>query len=61
MYRFAIEKLDSSRITPALCKEDISVWKAVGLRFGGCHCLLGKSGIDEELISTTSFRSIGDA
>lgn len=22
-----------------LCKEDLSVWKAVGLRWRGCHCL----------------------
>src|SRR5262249_23895991 len=39
LYRFAIERLDRQRIIPALCKEDVSVWKAVGLEFDGCHCL----------------------
>ena len=29
MYRFAIDRLDRKKITPALCKEDVSVWKAV--------------------------------
>lgn len=40
MFRFAVRQLKGN-ITPALCKEDISLWKEVGLKFNGCHCLLG--------------------
>ncbi len=40
MFKFAIERLDAE-IAPALCKEDSQVWRRVGLRFAGCHCLLG--------------------
>ena len=40
LFRFAVTKLKTS-ITPALCKEDISLWKEIGLKFKGCHCLLG--------------------
>jgi len=40
MFRFAIDRLKSS-ITPALCKEDRALWKALKLEFDGCHCLLG--------------------
>ena len=42
--RFACERLDRDRFTVALCKEHKSVWKALGLRFGGCNCLLARSG-----------------
>ena len=42
MFRFAIDHLNS-KITPALCKEDKAVWKALGMRFQGCHCLLGRN------------------
>jgi hypothetical protein len=28
------------RIVPALCKEDQALWRALGLPFRGCHCLL---------------------
>jgi spore photoproduct lyase len=41
MYRFALKRLDRTRVVPALCKEDRTVWEAVGLPFNGCHCLLG--------------------
>jgi spore photoproduct lyase len=58
MYRFALDRLDRSKITPALCKEDVSVWKAVGLRFGGCHCLLAGSTVPGELISTKCYRAV---
>lgn len=58
MYRFALDRLDQSRITPALCREDVSVWDAVGLKIDGCHCLLGGSAVPKELISTNSFRSV---
>ncbi len=40
MFRFAIDHLKVD-ITPALCKEDKGLWKALGLKFQGCHCLLG--------------------
>jgi DNA repair photolyase len=40
LFRFAIEHLNA-RITPALCKEDKALWKALKLEFNGCHCLLG--------------------
>jgi spore photoproduct lyase len=40
LFRFAVERLDRTRIIPALCKEDVSLWEAVGLKFQGCHCLL---------------------
>ncbi|HSZ59424.1 MAG TPA: hypothetical protein VK797_27520 [Tepidisphaeraceae bacterium] len=55
MYRFAIDRLDSRRITPALCKEDVSVWRAVGLKFDGCHCLLKGSDVADEIVSTESY------
>jgi spore photoproduct lyase len=41
MFRFAIKQIKAG-ITPALCKEDASLWKKVGLKFDGCHCLLGR-------------------
>jgi spore photoproduct lyase len=40
MFRFAIDHLKPD-IVPALCKEDKALWKALGLGFQGCHCLLG--------------------
>ena len=42
MFRFAIDRLKST-VKPALCKEDRALWKALGLRFDGCHCLLGRN------------------
>ena len=41
LFRFAIERLDGN-ITPALCKEDNALWKALKMKFDGCHCLLGR-------------------
>jgi DNA repair photolyase len=58
MYRFALDRLDRKKIIPALCKEDVSVWKAVGLTFDGCHCLLGGEAVPKELVSTQSYRSV---
>ena len=40
LFRYAITKLDNA-IVPALCKEDASVWRKLGMSFQGCHCLLG--------------------
>lgn len=40
MFRFAIQRLNP-KVIPALCKEDKTLWDAVGLKFAGCHCLLG--------------------
>jgi spore photoproduct lyase len=42
MFRFAVDRLKGS-IKPALCKEDRALWKALGMRFDGCHCLLGRN------------------
>jgi spore photoproduct lyase len=42
LFRFAIDRLRTN-ITPALCKEDKALWKALGLKFDGCHCLLGRN------------------
>ncbi len=42
MFRFAMSHLKTS-IKPALCKEDRALWKALGLQFDGCHCLLGRN------------------
>ena len=39
LFRFAIAKL-AAPIVPALCKEDQALWRALGLAFRGCHCLL---------------------
>jgi spore photoproduct lyase len=58
LYRFAIERLDRRRITPALCKEDVSVWKAVGLPFNGCHCLLEGADVPDEIVSTNSYMQL---
>jgi spore photoproduct lyase len=55
MYRFAVSHLDRKRITPALCKEDVSVWKEVGLRFQGCHCLQKGADVPAEIVSTDSY------
>lgn len=41
MFQFALERLAKGTAVPALCKEDASLWKALGLSFRGCHCLLG--------------------
>ncbi len=60
MFRFALERLDRSKITPALCKEDVTVWEAVGLKFQGCHCLLAGTDVPDELVTTRSFRSVVD-
>jgi spore photoproduct lyase len=40
LFRYVINKL-SSKVTPALCKEDQQLWRELGLEFRGCHCLLG--------------------
>jgi len=58
LYRFALERLDQRRITPALCKEDVSVWKTVGLEFKGCHCLLEGTSIPNEIVSTVSYTQV---
>ena len=42
MFPFAVDKLKGS-IKPALCKEDRALWKALGMKFDGCHCLLGRN------------------
>lgn len=42
MFRFAIDRL-KAEITPALCKEDKALWRALRMRFQGCHCLLGRN------------------
>lgn len=42
MFRFAMSHLKMS-IKPALCKEDRALWKALGMHFAGCHCLLGRN------------------
>jgi spore photoproduct lyase len=48
LFRFAIEKL-AHPIVPALCKEDQTLWRELGLRFQGCHCLLsGSDGLVRE-------------
>jgi len=58
MYRFAIDRLDRKRIVPALCKEDVSVWKEVGLKFNGCHCLLEGISVPSEIVSTSSYTKL---
>ena len=42
LFRYVIDKLKPS-IVPALCKEDQTLWRVLGLRFRGCHCLLSGS------------------
>jgi spore photoproduct lyase len=58
MYRFALDRLDRSKIVPALCKEDVSVWKAVGLKFDGCHCLNRGTSIPEEIVTSRSYFTV---
>jgi spore photoproduct lyase len=58
MFRFALDRLDRTRVTPALCKEDVTVWEAVGLRFKGCHCLLGGTDVPGELVTTRSYQTV---
>ncbi|HEX8521851.1 MAG TPA: hypothetical protein VF669_06305 [Tepidisphaeraceae bacterium] len=55
MYRFALGRLDGKRITSALCKEDVSVWREVGLVFNGCHCLHEGKVVPEEIVSAPSY------
>jgi spore photoproduct lyase len=50
MFRFALERLDRGQIVPALCKEDASVWQALGLPFRGCHCLQAETRPAAELV-----------
>jgi spore photoproduct lyase len=38
LFRHVIGRL-SAKVTPALCKEDQVLWKALNLPFRGCHCL----------------------
>jgi hypothetical protein len=57
MLRFALDRLDRRRIVPALCKEDLSIWRAVRLGFRGCHCLPLDTQVPEELVSTRSFEA----
>src|SRR4051794_37753955 len=49
--RFALERLDRRRLVPALCKEDASVWRALGLPFQGCHCLFSGRRPAAELVA----------
>lgn len=42
LFRFALDRVRGN-ITPALCKEDETLWKALGMKFSGCHCLLGRN------------------
>jgi len=56
MYRFVIDARPQE-IIPALCKEDVSVWKAVGLKFDGCHCLHSGSIVQKEIVSTAELSS----
>jgi spore photoproduct lyase len=39
LFEFALNRLDPQRVKRALCKEDESVWRALGMKFEGCHCL----------------------
>jgi len=43
LFRFAYRHIENGRAVPALCKEDKSVWEAVGMDFKGCHCLIDKN------------------
>ena len=58
MFRFVINRLKPA-IVPALCKEDQSLWRALGLPFRGCHCLLGST---DQLVTdaTATVRSLAD-
>lgn len=47
----------SSRITLGLCKEDVSVWRSLGLPWNGCHCLHGP--LDSVVVERTSPDSVG--
>ena len=38
----ALDRLKGG-IKPALCKEDQALWKVLGMKFDGCHCLLGRN------------------
>jgi spore photoproduct lyase len=58
MYRYALGRLDQRRIVPALCKEDVSVWEAAGLKFKGCHCLMNGTAVPDEIVSTESYRQV---
>jgi hypothetical protein len=42
MFRFAVGQLKTN-IKPAVCNEDRALWKALGMHFDGCHCLLGRN------------------
>jgi len=36
----------------------VSVWKAVGLAFDGCHCLHSGPTVPKEIVSTASYKSV---
>lgn len=42
LFRYTINRL-SRPIVPALCKEDKTLWRELGLPFRGCHCLLSNT------------------
>jgi hypothetical protein len=53
---FALDRLDP-RVKRALCKEDESVWRALGLPFDGCHCLLdGEDALTEKQLLVERFK-----
>ncbi len=58
LFGYAIERL-SSKVVPALCKEDQQLWRDLGLAFRGCHCLLGDQDavIDEAPTAVRALRS----
>jgi len=39
MFDFVKQRLDDS-IVLSLCKEDVSLWEKLDLKFQGCHCLI---------------------
>jgi len=58
LYRFALERLNKQHIVPALCKEEASLWRELGLTFNGCHCLRKSPVVAQELVSSTSFQQL---
>lgn len=51
LFNYALERL-SPRVTPALCKEDQSLWRTLNIKFRGCHCLLGAT---DNLVNESRF------
>ncbi len=51
LFSYVLDRL-TARVTSALCKEDQVLWRALNLKFRGCHCLLDET---DKLVEDAQF------